>query len=152
MSKRIIGFDHGQKRIGVAIGNSLTTTSQGLDSLPAQAGIPIQKQLDDLIKTWRPDCLVVGLPLHMDGKNSAAADRARTFGQWLQDKTGLPVHYIDERLSSSEADLLLAESQPAGKSLHNKRRKRRDSLAAELILQTYFNNSQGRKASVPSAI
>ncbi len=139
---RVLCFDHGQKKIGVAVGNCKTFTSQGLNTIPARSGIPIQNLIEQLIKTWQPNRLIIGLPLQADGHVGVSASAAKTFGKRLTKITGLPIDYVDERLSTNHADKLLREIRPKNKSLKRLRLTKRDSLAAELILKTYFQTIQ----------
>ena len=139
--QRIMGFDFGLKRIGIATGNTLTETAQSLKTLTAKNGVPNWDNIDGIIQEWRPTCLVVGLPLAMDGTEGKSALAARKFGNKLQSRTGISIQFVDERLSSVAADNLLRESS-MGKSITRKRRASRDSLAAELILQTYFEEQR----------
>ena len=104
----------------------------------ADDGAPDWDAVRRLIGEWLPSVLVVGLPLDMDGGESYMAVRARKFGARASAKFGLEVVYVDERLSTVAADNLLADATTAGKSLHIKRRKHRDKIAAELIVQTYL--------------
>jgi putative Holliday junction resolvase len=134
---RVMGFDHGDKRIGVAVGNCLTQTCQGIAALSAKAGVPEASPTLDLIKTWKPDRLIVGLPLDGNGQENDACKKVRRFGRYLRKLSSIDVDYMDERLTSASANALLSDILP-GKRLKHKH-KYRDSLAAELILNTYFD-------------
>ena len=142
MPKRLLAFDFGLRRIGVAVGNTLTRTSQGIKTLNATDGRPDNKELLALINEWRPDLLIVGLPLNLDNSESETSTEARRFGQWLTEVTKRQVEFVDERLSTLEAESLLQEATPAGKKYQHKRKKIRDQLAAELILATYFEDNR----------
>lgn len=126
---RVLGFDFGTHRIGVAFGQSLTGTAQALDVLPARDGIPDWTLLEALVKDWKPDAFLVGLPYHMDDTESDLLLRARKFGQRLEGRLHRPCYGMDERLSSFEArgQLLRGEADAAV-----------DSLAARLILESWF--------------
>lgn len=141
MSGRILGFDYGIKRIGVAAGNQKTNSSQSLSSVSAKNGEPFWEQIDALIRDWKPTMLIVGLPLKMDGTHGDAASAAARFADTLGSRYDIPVTLIDERLSSNEADVLIQQSVPSGRSLTRKRQKMRDSVAAELIIKTYLNDN-----------
>lgn len=138
-SERVIGFDFGLKRIGVATGNMRTGSGQALCTLSAGDGVPHWPAVDKLIAQWLPATLLVGLPLHMNGGENATSMRARDFGAKLAKRFDLDVVYVDERLSTHAADVLLCDAVAAGKSIAAKRRKHRDSLAAELIVRSYLN-------------
>jgi putative holliday junction resolvase len=126
---KVLAFDFGTKRIGVAYGQSLTGTAQALGVIPARDGIPDWRELETLVVQWQPDAFVVGLPYNMDDSESELLIRARKFGQRLEGKLHKPCYGIDERLSSFEArgELLRGESTGAV-----------DSLAARLILEAWF--------------
>lgn len=141
MSGRILGFDYGIKRIGVAVGSQKTNSSQSLNSVSAKNGEPFWQQIDALIREWKPTTLIVGLPLKMDGTHGDAASAAARFADALGARYDIPINLIDERLSSNEADVLIRQSAPSGRSLTRKRQKMRDSVAAELIIKTYMNDN-----------
>lgn len=126
---KVLAFDFGTKRIGVAYGQSLTGTAQALGVIPARDGIPDWQNLETLVVQWQPDVFVVGLPYNMDDSESELLIRARKFGQRLEGRLHKPCYGIDERLSSFEArgELLRGESTGAV-----------DSLAARLILEAWF--------------
>lgn len=142
MKGRLLGFDYGRKRIGVATGNLQTATSEALKTLPAANGGPDWPSIVALAREWRPDLLIVGLPLRMDGSDGDLCDEVRHFAAELSNLTTLPVRLVDERLSSSEADHLISAAAVAGKSRQKQRQAMRDSLAAELIIQTYLNDNR----------
>lgn len=127
---RVLAFDFGTKRIGVAFGQSLTGTAQPLGIVPANDGVPDWQRLEALVAEWKPDAFVVGLPWNMDDSESDLLLRARKFGQRLEGRLHKPCYGIDERLSSFEArgELLRGESSAAV-----------DSLAARLILEAWFS-------------
>lgn len=142
MNRRIIGFDFGLKRIGVATGNEVTATAQSLQPIQTKNCEPIWSQIHSVIVEWKPTLLLVGLPLNMDGTEGKICRQARHFAGQLQSRFDLPVSMVDERLSSNEADHLLTESASPGKSRTRQREKNRDSLAAELIIRTYLNDNR----------
>jgi len=135
--QRLLGFDYGSKKIGVATANTLTATSQALSTLPFSGGKPDWKMLGAVIQEWTPDTLVVGLPLHMDGSESDLSKRCRKFAKNLQTRYQIPVIMSDERLSSDQAELQLRN----GQTRSIKRNNLRDAVAAELILHTYMSQN-----------
>ncbi len=141
---RVIAFDFGLKRIGTAVGNIRTGTSQGLHVVRARDGRPDWGEIEQLLAEWRPAELVVGLPLNMDGEEGAMVTRARQFGERARKRFGLEVVFVDERLSTVGAETLLEQGRAPGKSLRRKRLQCRDSLAAELILQTHLEARRSR--------
>ncbi len=130
----ILAFDFGLTQIGVAVGNKLLGTSQPLPILRAREGQPNWQELTELMKEWRPDLLVVGDPLNMDGTDSELSLRARKFARRLQGRLSLPVQLVDERLSSYDAKLTARNHGHRG----DFKARPIDSHAAQLILQTWF--------------
>lgn len=100
----LLGFDFGARRIGVAVGQRVSGTASALTTLPAQDGQPDWAELARLIETWRPDALVVGLPLALDGSPTEVSRAAERFARRLHGRFHLPVHLYDERLSSHAAE------------------------------------------------
>ncbi len=141
LKKRVLGFDYGLKRIGTAAGNSVTGTCQGLMTVSVRDGQPDWPAVTRLIEEWKPGQLVVGLPLSMNGDETEMSRSAREFGAVLAAKSGLGVCFVDERLTSVTADHLLQESGRPGKKHRRRHQAARDNLAAELILQTYFDDN-----------
>jgi putative Holliday junction resolvase len=127
----VMGFDFGTRRIGTAFGQTLTGKATALRVIPARDGIPDWDLLDDLIAQWQPDVFVVGLPFHMDDSASELMLRARKFGNRLNGRYHKPCYGIDERLSSFEA---------RGKVLRKESTAQLDCIAAELILETWFQS------------
>lgn len=127
------------KRIGVATGQDLTLTTTSLEVLPATDGKPDWDVVTRLIDTWRPDALIVGMPLSMDGSENDMTHAARRFGNRLRERYHLSVHMIDERLSSLEAEQLLATP---GKRRPRTGKERVDAVAAQVILQTWMAEQQ----------
>ena len=140
----LLGFDFGTKRIGVAIGQMITKTARPLCVIPAKNGVPHWETIAKLIKDWQPDALVVGVPLNMDGTEQPLTRAAKKFSDLLHERFQLPVHGIDERLSSVEARARLFDAG-GYKALKN---TAIDSIAAQLILQNWLTrddaNSDGQ--------
>jgi putative Holliday junction resolvase len=132
--RTVMAFDFGLRQIGVATGNCLLGTSTVLPIVRAKDGIPDWRALENLVAEWRPDLLVVGQPLNMDGSESELSARAAKFARRLHGRLGLEVVMVDERLSSFEAKLESRERGHRG----DFNRQPIDSLAAELILQTWL--------------
>lgn len=132
----LLGFDYGTRQIGVAVGQTLTGTARPLKELRARDGIPNWEQIAALLSEWQPDALVVGLPLNMDGSPSDMSARAEKFGRRLQGRFQLPVHFIDERLSTFEAKQVLRDT--GQRTPVSYRDNPVDSLAAALLLETWL--------------
>lgn len=132
--KILIGFDFGMKRIGVAIGQTVTQTARPLDTIQAKEGEPNWNAIAQLIKKWLPDALVVGIPLNMDGSDQPITHHARQFANTLRLNYQLPVYEMDERLTTKDAREQLF-SKGGYKALQD---GQVDRVAAQLILQNWF--------------
>lgn len=136
-----MALDFGLSQIGVAVGNCVVGSTQPLPVVRAKDGQPDWPALESLVTEWRPDLLVVGEPLNMDGSESPMSVRANRFARRLQARLQLDVTMVDERLSSFEAKAASREQGHRG----DYTRHPVDSLAAELILKTWLaENSAGR--------
>lgn len=136
-----LGFDYGEKHIGVAVGSTHSRTAQALTVLHSGKGSPDWHRISALIEEWRPEAMVVGLPFNMDGSASAMTRAARRFGDQLKDRYNLAVHMVDERLSSRIAKGILFEA-----GVPPKRHKQKlDKLAAQTILQAFLNDHASDK-------
>lgn len=130
----LLAFDFGTKRIGVAVGQLITQTATPLATLKAKNGIPDWHEVNKLINKWRPNALIVGIPLNMDGTEQKITEHARNFAKQLAHETGLPIFETDERLTSTAArEKLFAAG--GYKALQD---GQVDSAAAQLILQNWF--------------
>lgn len=137
-STTILAFDFGERRIGVAVGETETAQAHALTTIEAEANADRFAAIAALIDEWRPAMLVVGLPLHVDGTPHAMTARCKRFANQLHGRFGLPVATADERLTSHDAEALLHE---VGRSTREQRAVI-DSLAAQLILQGYLDDQQ----------
>jgi len=131
----LMSFDFGTKRIGVAIGQMVTKVARPLLTLPAKNGVPQWEKLAQLVKRWQPQAFVVGIPLNMDGSEQPLTHAARSFALMLHERYKLPVHEVDERLTTVDARERLF-SEGGYQALQE---GRVDSVAAQLILQTWFD-------------
>lgn len=134
----VLAFDFGAKRIGVAVGETALAQAHPLTVIHAQANAERFAAIAALIAEWHPALLVVGLPAHlgdMDTPHTMAA-RCRRFGNQLHGRFGLPVAYADERLTSLDAEARLRETGHDARSA----KAHLDAVAAQLILQTYFES------------
>jgi len=138
-SATYLGFDYGTKRIGIAVGNTVSASATALDTIQVRKDQPDWQHISRLIAEWQPDALIVGWPIQMDNTDNPVTPRARRFGNQLQGRYNLTVHHVDERLSSHMA---LSEIREAG---YNSQRSRElvDSYAAREILQTFLNGLVG---------
>ena len=131
-----VAFDYGLKRVGVACGNTLLGTARPLKTL-TQEGDQRFVAIQALLREWRPDALVVGVPYHPDGAPHDNTRRAQRFARQLQGRFGLPVHEVDERYTTTEA--LSAGARDA------------DAAAAALILEQFLRGLPPRDEPSASA-
>lgn len=133
----ILAFDYGLKSIGVAVGQRLTGTASTLKALKAQDGTPNWEQIEALLKEWRPELVVVGLPLNMDGSEQPFTARVHKFINRLHGRFGVKVIAQDERLTTVDARAELF-SQGGFKKLS---KDAVDCYSAKLILESWFDNN-----------
>ncbi|QAX81461.1 Holliday junction resolvase RuvX [Candidatus Pseudomonas adelgestsugas] len=138
MSLRLIlGFDYGTKKIGVAIGQLITGQARELCTLKAKNGTPEWNKVEALIKEWKPDAIIVGLPLNMDGTHGDMCLRAAKFARRLSRRYSLPFYTYDERLTTVEAKF---ERHNRSGQIGNYRNDPVDAIAATLLLQGWLND------------
>lgn len=135
--KVLLAFDYGTKNIGVASAQTITKTANSLPGLKAKDGIPDWTQIEKLLKEFKPDLVLVGLPLNMDGSESELSTRARKFANRIHGRFGLKVEMVDERLSSFAAK---GEVMEQGGSRDYKNNPV-DSIAARILLEDWLANS-----------
>jgi putative Holliday junction resolvase len=131
----LLGFDFGRQRIGVAVGQQVTGTATALATLISRDGQPDWESISALLRTWCPDALVVGLPVTADGHETELTRAIGRFVRQLEGRFHLPVHTVDERLSSREAASQCADAG-AGRGGPGI-----DALAARIILQNWLDSS-----------
>ncbi len=121
MTKTILAFDFGEKRIGVAVGNTITKTAEALKIIQEKNQDEKFKAIEVLIQEWQPQLLVVGLPTHPDGAEHEMTLKAKRFGNQLHGRFQKDVVWVDERYTSVSVQ------------------DGNDALAAQLILQQYLD-------------
>jgi putative holliday junction resolvase len=136
-AETLLAFDFGTRRIGVAVGNSLTGTASALATIDETSDERRFGAIAALIAQWRPDRLVVGRPTDDDGSETQTTRRATRFANRLRGRYGLPVEAVDERFSSREAQAIIAS---AGGDADDE-----DGVAAEVILRQYLDESALRR-------
>ena len=135
-AQTIIGFDFGEKRIGVAVGNTITLRAEALTTLHVESNAARLDAVEKLVSAWQPASFVVGQPEHADGSPHVVAHLAKKFGNRLTEKFHLPVNYVNETLSSTEASSLLAARGVKGVA----QKTEIDAVAAQVILQSYLDD------------
>ena len=131
----VLGFDFGEKRIGVALGERLIGIAHPLTTIATEINDERFEQIGRLIEEWKPVALVVGLPLSLDGEEHKLTQLCRKFARRLEGRFKLPVCMVDERLSSAAASQTLKELGIGGR----KQKPMLDQVAAQHILQSYFD-------------
>ena len=125
----LLAFDYGVRKVGVALGNTLTSTARPLTIITAERRDLRFDEIGRLLAEWRPDRVVVGLPLTTDGQEQLATTQARRFANQIQGRFNVPVVLVDERGSSLEAQAMMGSNAPD------------DAMAAAIILQRYLDVS-----------
>jgi putative Holliday junction resolvase len=131
----VLGFDFGEKRIGVALGERLIGIAHPLTTISTEINDERFQQIGQLIEEWKPVALVVGLPLSLEGEEHKVTKLCRKFAHRLEGRFKLPVCMVDERLSSVAASQMLKELGIGGR----KQKPMLDQVAAQHILQSYFD-------------
>ncbi|HEY2816756.1 MAG TPA: Holliday junction resolvase RuvX [Casimicrobiaceae bacterium] len=134
----VLAFDFGTRRIGVAVGNTLTRLAQPLLTIAAHSDATVMTAIAALVEQWQPRELIVGLPLHADGTPHTMTANADRFALALGDRFGLPVVRVDERWTTETAQDQLNRERRGREG-----RAHRDEIAAQLILQAYFDERTG---------
>ena len=134
-AETILGFDFGEKRIGVAVGNTVTSQAQALTTLHVESNAARLGAVEILVNEWQPASFVVGQPEHADGTPHEIAHLAKKFGNRLTEKFRLPVTYVNETLSSAEASSILGARGVKGIA----QKAEIDAVAAQVILQSFLD-------------
>lgn len=127
----LLGFDYGPRKIGVAVGQTLTASASPLTTLRVRNGRPDWEAIGRMIAEWRPQEIVVGIPYHMDDTEAEPAKGARRFAHQIEGRYHLPVRLVDERLTSREARDRLGRRAVSREAV--------DAMAAKLIVETWLS-------------
>ena len=127
----LIGFDFGPRKIGVAIGQTVTGTASPLTTIRARSDKPDWRRIEAVINEWQPEAAVVGLPYDMDDNEVDWAPLVKRFARQLNGRFGLTVHLVDERLTSIAARQILGAKATSLEVV--------DAMAAKLILETWLS-------------
>ncbi len=136
-----LALDYGSARIGVAIGQTLTSSARPLTVVNCNAGEPDWQILDKLVQEWRPAVIVVGRPLHADGASSALTKAATRFSSELATRYDARIEMHDERLTSKAAESHFAEARRQGKA-RAKDAQQLDAVAACIILESWISEQK----------
>ena len=134
----VLAFDFGEKRIGVAVGETMLKSAHALTTIETEVNDTRFAEIAKLLTEWQPKLLIVGLPTYLDGTAHLLTQLAKKFAQRLEGRFNIPIMMMDERLSSVEA------SQQLSSAGINAREQKAiiDAVAAQVILQSYFDDSQ----------
>jgi putative Holliday junction resolvase len=133
-ARTVLSFDYGLRRIGVAVGNTLTGTAEALETVAAVEGAPDWRAIDRVVADWRPAAIVAGVPYNMAGRDARLTTAALRFADELVGRYGIEVYRVDERLTSREAEDDLRERRRSGAKAKRVRRGDVDREAARLLL------------------
>ena len=131
----VIAIDFGLRNLGIAVGNTVSNTARPLTVMRARDGKPDWEALTSLLAEWKPDRVLVGHPLNMDGTESEMGLRAKKFSRQVEGRLNITVTMVDERLSSREAKALAREAGHPGDFSDEPV----DDQAAAIILTTWLN-------------
>jgi putative holliday junction resolvase len=143
---RLLGIDHGNVRIGLAISDPAQNFSSPLATRQSQGTEPDRAWFRKLVKDEQVAGVIIGLAVHGDGRESRQSELARKFGDWFREELGLPVAYFDERYTSMEAEGFLM----AAGATKKKRKEKLDRVAAQIMLKGYLESS--REGNAPGAL
>ncbi len=134
VSGTVLAFDFGTRKIGVALGNTITGTARALATLRADAAAARMAALEAVVGEWQPALIVVGRPLHADGSEHAVTALADQFARQLRARFGVPVEQIDERYTTQ-----VAQFTQRTRRLSSGGDPGRDAVAAQIILQAWLD-------------
>jgi putative Holliday junction resolvase len=135
-----IAFDYGSKRIGTAVGNASLQTARPLSVVDNRNGLADWPAIASIIEQWQPTDLVVGWPLDEHGEEQALTPHVRGFVKKLEQRFDRPVHKVDERFSSIAAQEAIRSMRQSGQRKRRSTRSDVDTVAAALILESWFAN------------
>ena len=144
----ILGLDFGTKRVGAAVSDSRRLIATPLEVHERRDPTQDARHYLALVQEHEIDRIVIGLPVHLGGREGTSASLARTWGDWLAKVTGLTVVYYDERYTTFEAE----ESLIAAGLKRSKRKGLRDMLAARLLLQNYLEDGCPESIARPAPL
>jgi putative Holliday junction resolvase len=144
-NKTYLGFDYGEKNIGVAVGQRITGTASALETIRVTSREAVWEAISRLTETWKPSAFVVGVPYHPEGEENPIVQPILKFCRQLEGRYRLPVYTMDETLSTRESQEIFYQRR-------SKRSTRftdvKDQMAAQLILQTWLKHTPEKNADV----
>lgn len=146
VARTVLAFDYGLRRIGIAVGNTLTGTAEPLHTVAAHGGEPDWPAILHCMAQWQPGILVVGVPYNAQAGDERVTAAAQRFAAQLGERSGLEVQLVDERLTSSAAESELRERRRTGAKTRRVRRGDVDREAACLLLLQWLRNRPEARA------
>jgi putative Holliday junction resolvase len=140
--RTVLAFDYGERYTGVAVGDTETGIAHPAGHFAAPGDEARYARAEALVREWNPSRLVVGLPLGPEGEERPISARVRRFGQGLAARAGVPVEFVDERLSSAAAEETLRAAGRGGR----KHKHEAHGLAAQIILQAWLDEKMKARA------
>ena len=148
---RVLGVDLGRRRIGLAISDPETRLAFPLDAIASNGTARDVEALRALVEARQVKRVVLGLPLHMDGRSGPEVEATRRFAGALELATGIPIELLDERWTSVEAERALRLTGTPAKRRRQRRSGELDSMAATILLRTWLEREQHRDDAGVSA-
>jgi len=136
---RILGIDHGDRRIGLAVSDMLQITAQALGVYQVTTEEADRKYFTQLVADYQIEKIVLGLPLRMDGTSGSRVEITKTFAKWLEGFLDTPIIFWDERLTTKQAMGILIQQNVKGKA----KKKFKDQISAVIILSSYMESLRG---------
>ena len=148
---RHLAIDYGTRRVGLAMSDESGQFVSPLDVLFVTSPAEAVDRVVQLVRREEPETIVIGLPINMDGSEGESAKSVRQWAATLQKSVSLPVVFVDERLTSFEAEQMLVQQQRSGRKLSRQDKKKRlDAIAAAVILQGYLDGSLPALDALPA--
>lgn len=141
--RQLVAFDFGLRQIGVATGNTISSVASELTTVNAKEGKPNWHDIEKILKEWKPDLCLVGLPLNMDGTESELSGRARKFARQIEGRFNQTTEMVDERLSSFEAKGMAKEEGHKG----DYKAAPIDALAARILVEQWLQQNTRHPAA-----
>lgn len=133
---RILGIDHGTRRIGIAVSDELKTIAQPLEFVPAEPFADFLARLRQIMAEKAVELIIVGMPRNMDGSYGPAAEKVREFVAALKEQIAVPIRTWDERLTTVQANRFLIAAEVRRRD----RKQKVDQTAAAILLQSYLDS------------
>ena len=132
---RLLGLDYGRKRVGVALSDSLKMTAQPFETWPGKTWEGISKRLSACVMEYEVEAVIIGLPLLLTGESGSMAKEVHRFCRYIEKHISVPVHFVDERLTSVQSRRVMREMG----TKKNDKEGKTDQISAQIILQLYLD-------------